>query len=106
MSDRENRDNIFYNMFNFEKPDDEDHEPTTTESKEESNESASDESTTTESASDESTTTASKELQRGSLYLNINFDIDNFICLSLDCLLRKEKPLPRYYRVMNNIFSP
>jgi len=61
MSDRENRDNIFYNMFNFEKPDDEDHEPTTTESKEESNESASDESTTTESASDESTTTASKE---------------------------------------------
>ena len=70
MSDRENRDNIFYNMFNFEKPDDEDHEPTTTtsasdestttESKEESNES-SDESTTTESASDESTTTASKE---------------------------------------------
>ena len=54
MSDRENRDNIFYNMFNFEKPDDEDHEPTTTTS-------ASDESTTTESASDESTTTASKE---------------------------------------------
>jgi hypothetical protein len=58
MSDREKRDNIFYNMFNFEKPDDEDHEPTTTESpeKEESNES-SDESTTTETASDESTTT-------------------------------------------------
>ena len=58
MSDREKRDNIFYNMFNFEKPDDEDHEPTTTESpeKEESNES-SDESITTEAATDESTTT-------------------------------------------------
>ena len=58
MSDREKRDNIFYNMFNFEKPDDEDHEPTTTESpeKEESNES-SDESTTTGAASDEPTTT-------------------------------------------------